>query len=109
MMRDSDASGGYRRGDNSVHMVIARPVDGGTPEVLAREKVSVRLGQGATDMKHLGRDAIDRAVAALIEFRHIADAYGAEVVAVATSAAREAENRRDFQQRVRDETGWMSR
>ena len=105
MMRDSTPLAAIDVGTNSVHMVIARPVDGGTPEVLAREKVSVRLGQGATDMKHLGRDAIDRAVTALIEFRHIADAYGAEVVAVATSAAREAENRRDFQQRVRDETG----
>lgn len=105
MMRDSTPLAAIDVGTNSVHMVIARPVDGGTPEVLAREKVSVRLGHGATDMKHLGRDAIERAVAALTEFRHIADAYGAEVVAVATSAVREAENRTDFQQRVRDETG----
>ena len=105
LMRDSTPLAAIDVGTNSVHMVIARPVDGGTPEVLAREKVSVRLGQGATDMKHLARDAIERALAALTEFRHIADAYGAEVVAVATSAVREAENRRDFQQRVRDETG----
>ncbi|MDE0138225.1 MAG: Ppx/GppA phosphatase family protein [bacterium] len=104
-MRDSTPLAAIDVGTNSVHMVIARPVDGGTPEVLAREKVSVRLGQGATDMKHLHRDAIERAVAALTEFRHIADAYGAEVVAVATSAVREAENRTDFQRRVRDETG----
>lgn len=104
-MRDSTPLAAIDVGTNSVHMVIARPVDGGTPEVLAREKVSVRLGQGATDMKHLAHDEIERALAALAEFRHIADAYGAEVVAVATSAVREAENRRDFQQRVRDETG----
>ena len=104
-MQDSTPLAAIDVGTNSVHMVIARPVDGGTPEVLAREKVPVRLGQGATDMKHLGHDAIERAVAALTEFRHIADAYGAEVVAVATSAVREAENRRDFQQRVRDQTG----
>ena len=104
-MRDLTPLAAIDVGTNSVHMVIARPVDGGTPEILAREKVSVRLGQGATDMKHLHRDAIERAVAALTEFRHIADAYGADVVAVATSAAREAENRSDFQQRVRDETG----
>ena len=89
-MRDSTPLAAIDVGTNSVHMVIARPVDGGTPEVLAREKVAVRLGQGATDMKHLAHDAIERAVAALTEFRHIADAYGAEVVAVATSAIREA-------------------
>ena len=105
MMRDSTPLAAIDVGTNSVHMVIARPVDGGTPEILAREKVPVRLGQGATDMKHLGNDAVGRAVAALTEFRHIADSYGAEVVAVATSAVREAENRSDFQRRVRDETG----
>lgn len=104
-MQDSTPLAAIDVGTNSVHMVIARPVDGGSPEVLAREKVPVRLGQGATDMKHLRSDATQRAVAALTEFRHIADAYGAEVVAVATSAVREAENRTDFQQQVRDETG----
>ena len=33
-------------GTNSVHMVIARPVPGGSPEILARERMPVRLGRG---------------------------------------------------------------
>ena len=90
-------------GTNSVHMVIARPVAGGTPEILARERVPVRLGTGGDDMKLLMPDAVERAVAALVEFRHIADAHDADVVAVATSAVREAENKGEFLRRVHDE------
>ena len=90
-------------GTNSVHMVIARPVPGGSPEILARERVPVRLGTGGDDMKLLMPDAIERAVDALVEFRHIADAHDADVVAVATSAVREADNQGRFLRRVHDE------
>ncbi|MDE0162920.1 MAG: Ppx/GppA phosphatase family protein [Acidimicrobiaceae bacterium] len=90
-------------GTNSVHMVVARPVPGGPPEVLARERVPVRLGAGGDDMKLLMPDAVERAVAALVEFRRTADAHDADVVAVATSAVREAGNRGRFLRRVHDE------
>ena len=90
-------------GTNSVHMVIARPVPGGTPEVVVRERMPVRLGSGGADMRRLLPDAIDRAISALVECRHIADAHDAEVVAVATSAVREADNQSDFLRRARSE------
>ena len=73
-------------------MVIAAPVAGGSPKILARERMPVRLGAGGGDMRVLEDDAIDRAVAALVECRHIADGYDAKVVAVGTSAVREADN-----------------
>ena len=92
-------------GTNSVHMVIARPIDGGSPEVLARERMPVRLGSGGEDMRLLRADAMDRAVAALVECRHIADAHDAEVAAVATSAVREADNQGDFLRRAHSEAG----
>src|SRR5688572_24379498 len=47
-------------------------------------------------MKELQPDAIERGVATLGRFRRIADSFGAEVHAVATSAVREAENRDEF-------------
>ena len=102
-MTGSQALAAIDVGTNSVHMVIARPVPGGSPEVLARERVPVRLGAGGDDMKLLMPDAIERAVAALVEFRHIADAHDADVVAVATSAVREADNQGRFLRRVHDE------
>jgi len=56
-------------------------------------------------MKHLSPDAIERGVAALQRFRQIADVFGAELRAVATSAVREAENRAEFIERCRLEAG----
>ncbi len=90
-------------GTNSLHMVIAKEVSGGVPEILARERLAVRLGSGGEDMTKLLPDAIDRAVAALVEFRHIADAHFADVAAVATSAVREARNQDLFLQKAADE------
>ena len=101
-MNGSRALAAIDVGTNSVHMVIARSVAGGSPEVLARERTPVRLGTGGDDMKRLMPDAVERAVAALVECRHIADAHDADVVAVATSAVREAENQGEFLRRAHD-------
>ena len=90
-------------GTNSVHMVVARPTETGPPEVLAREKTPVRLGSGAADMKQLDPGAVDRTIKALRDFRRIADAHGADVVAIATSAVREAEDREGFIRRALSE------
>ncbi len=92
-------------GTNSVHMVIARVGPDGRMEILEREKDMVRLGRSAGDMKELAPDAIDRGVAALKRCRSVADAHGAELAAVATSAVREAENRSVFLDRAWDEAG----
>jgi exopolyphosphatase/guanosine-5'-triphosphate,3'-diphosphate pyrophosphatase len=83
-------------GTNSIHLVVARPAGNNRFEILARDKEVVRLGSGSGDMKELHPDAIERGVAALGRFRRVADTFGAEVHAVATSAVREAENRDDF-------------
>ncbi|MBA2625909.1 MAG: Ppx/GppA family phosphatase [Acidimicrobiia bacterium] len=91
-------------GTNSVHLLVARVVAGGF-EPLAREKEVVRLGSGSGDMKVLRPDAVDRGIAALRRFRQIAAISGARIVAVATSAVREAENRDTFLERARDEAG----
>ncbi len=92
-------------GTNSVHLVIARRTESGTPEILTREKAPVRLGSGARDMKRLAPEATQRAIDALGRFRQIAEAHDAEVVAVATSAVREAENQAEFIAAARDEAG----
>ncbi|HVW34189.1 MAG TPA: exopolyphosphatase, partial [Acidimicrobiia bacterium] len=83
-------------GTNSFHLVVARPTGNNRFEILARDKEVVRLGSGSGDMKQLRPEAIERGVAALGRFRRVADTFGAEVHAVATSAVREAENRDEF-------------
>jgi exopolyphosphatase/guanosine-5'-triphosphate,3'-diphosphate pyrophosphatase len=83
-------------GTNSFHLVVARPAANNRFEILARDKEVVRLGSGSGDMKLLHPDAIERGVATLGRFRRIADTFGAQLHAVATSAVREAENREEF-------------
>ncbi|MEP6658703.1 MAG: Ppx/GppA phosphatase family protein [Acidimicrobiales bacterium] len=92
-------------GTNSLHLVVARLLDGGGFEVVEREKEAVRLGSGPGDMKQLGADAMDRGIAALDRMRQVAAISGAPVRAVATSAVREAENRDEFVRRAREEAG----
>jgi exopolyphosphatase/guanosine-5'-triphosphate,3'-diphosphate pyrophosphatase len=92
-------------GTNSFHLVVARGLADGGFEVITTEKEMVRLGQGSGEMKQLADDAIDRGVAALGRMAAVAATHGADVTAVATSATREAANRRVFIDRVRAETG----
>src|SRR5690606_5939175 len=77
----------------------------GRMEVLAQEKEVVRLGAGADDMKVLDPDAVDRGIAALARFRQVAEIWDADIVAVATSAVREADNHDVFLDRARAEAG----
>jgi exopolyphosphatase / guanosine-5'-triphosphate,3'-diphosphate pyrophosphatase len=92
-------------GTNSFHLVVARPTGNNRFEILARDKEVVRLGSGSGDMKELHPDAIERGVATLGRFRRVADTFGAEVHAVATSAVREAENREEFLEAALAEAG----
>ncbi|MEX2659985.1 MAG: hypothetical protein WD232_09820, partial [Acidimicrobiales bacterium] len=92
-------------GTNSVHLLVARPTRHHRFEVLASEKEVVRLGSSASDMKEMAPDAIDRGIAALTRFRQLATTWDADVVAVATSAVREAANASTFLERARSEAG----
>jgi exopolyphosphatase / guanosine-5'-triphosphate,3'-diphosphate pyrophosphatase len=92
-------------GTNSLHLVVARATGGDRFEVLTREKEMVRLGSGSQEMKQLSPAAIDRAVAALRRFAKIAASFDAPLRAVATSAVREADNRKDLLRRAHAEAG----
>jgi exopolyphosphatase/guanosine-5'-triphosphate,3'-diphosphate pyrophosphatase len=100
-----DALAAIDVGTNSVHMVVARVTGRDRFEVLTRHKEMVRLGSGGGDMKVLRADAIERGVAALARCRSIAEGFGAEVHAVATSAVREARNAAEFLERASTEAG----
>ncbi|MBS0017344.1 MAG: Ppx/GppA family phosphatase [Arthrospira sp. SH-MAG29] len=91
-------------GTNSLHMVIVR-IDKSLPAftIIAREKDTVRLGD-CGPKGQLKPEVIDRAIATLRRFQELAKTFNVEqVVAVATSAVREAPNGRDFIKRVSDE------
>ncbi len=95
-------------GTSSVHLAIANIIDGARPEIVAQDKLPVRLGSGAAvgnDMTSLDPAAVDRTIEALGHFRAIADAHDAELYAVATSAVRESSDPSVFLQRANDEAG----
>jgi exopolyphosphatase / guanosine-5'-triphosphate,3'-diphosphate pyrophosphatase len=85
-------------GTNSLHMVVVEI----KPElpafsVIAREKDTVRLGDRDPATGNLNAAIMEKAIAALGRYQTIAFSLGAqEVIAVATSATREAPNGREF-------------
>ena len=94
-------------GTNSVHMVITR-IDASLPSfnIIGKEKDTVRLGEFCEDTGNLTEEAMSRCVASLKRCLKIADNFKADdVVAVATSAVREAGNGQAFIKRVKDEVG----
>ena len=92
-------------GTNSFHLLVARVGSDGSIEPLERVKDMVRLGDSAFT-GHISPEAMQRGTEVLRRFREVADRAGCDaIVAVATSATREAENGGDFVRAVRDETG----
>ncbi|MBD2164632.1 Ppx/GppA family phosphatase [Calothrix membranacea FACHB-236] len=89
-------------GTNSLHMVVVK-IDATLPafSIIAREKETVRLGDRDLATGNLKPEVMDRAIAALGRFQKVAETFNAEtIVAVATSAVREAPNGKDFLHRV---------
>ena len=94
-------------GTNSIHMVVTR-IQPLLPAftVIAREKTTVRLGDRCKTTGNLTAAAMDRAIVALRRCQDIAKSLHAEqIVAVATSAVREAPNGPEFLQQVEAELG----
>src|SRR5437764_5537969 len=93
-------------GTNSLHMIVVRIRPDLSFEVIDREKEMVRLGAGGLDGRSLTRDAMHTALQVLSKFRRLAESHRVdEVVAVATSAVREAENGGEFLDGVTTQTG----
>ncbi len=97
-------------GSNSVHMIIARDDGGMVYEIVDREKDMIKLGATAFKARHLSAEAIDTGVRSLKRFRRLTDQHGVEhVLAVATSAVREADNGEAFLAAVQAATGFSPR
>ena len=92
-------------GTNSIHMVVVE-IEPSLPsfEIVAKEKATVRLGDRDPQTGNLTPEAIKRSLAALKRCKELADSLQvSQIVAVATSATREAKNGLQFIQRIQDE------
>lgn len=94
-------------GTNSLHMVIVR-IEPTLPAftMIAKEKETVRLGDRNLETGELKPEVIKKAIACLGRFQALAKSLEAEsIIAVATSAVREAPNGREFLHQVETELG----
>ncbi|MBE9168151.1 Ppx/GppA family phosphatase [Pleurocapsales cyanobacterium LEGE 06147] len=94
-------------GTNSIHMVVVE-IEPSLPafSIIAKEKDTVRLGDRDPDNGNLTPEAIERSLAALRRCKDLALSLNAtQIIAVATSATREAPNGQQFLQRIESELG----
>lgn len=92
-------------GTNTFLLLIAERQDGRLAPVCERETI-VRLGKDVDAEGNLKTEAMQRGLDCLQEYLRLAREYHAtRVIAVGTSALRDAANREEFLQRVQAETG----
>jgi exopolyphosphatase / guanosine-5'-triphosphate,3'-diphosphate pyrophosphatase len=93
-------------GSNSVRLLVAEALRGGTYRILDEEREPTRLGRSASTQGRLDDESMDRTIAALRTFKEIAVGYQAtRLRTIATCAVREARNGPEFCRRVREEVG----
>ena len=93
-------------GTNSIHMVLAEILPDASFKILDRFKDMTRLGNGVFATRRLSDEAMIRALEVLKTLVTLARNKGFErIVAVATSAVREAQNGGDFVALIMEQTG----
>lgn len=92
-------------GTNTLRLVVGRVVEGRVVRVASARSVT-RLGRDLLSTSRLDREAIARSITCLASFKAQSDACGAsEVIAVGTSALREARNSAEFLNEAFRKTG----
>jgi exopolyphosphatase / guanosine-5'-triphosphate,3'-diphosphate pyrophosphatase len=96
-------------GTNTTRLLVAEIEDGQVVE-LERRTTITRLGQGVDSSGRLAQEAMDRVAEAIAVYREVIDRLGAErVVALATSAMRDAENGPEFRNFLKERFGIEAR
>lgn len=96
-------------GTNTFQLLIAEATEGGGFRTLREESRAAKIGKGGISDGVIAEEAIERALGVLRHYRGLTDAHGVpteRVRPLATSAVRNARNRDEFVQRVREATGF---
>ena len=92
-------------GSNSVRLVVFSDLSR-VPDVIFNEKIMCGLGAEVGTTGSMGENAIEMAITALKRYRHLCEQMGVgDIDTIATAAARDADNGRDFVKRVKHECG----
>ena len=93
-------------GSNAIRLLVAEFDSLGNYQMIASDRMPVRLGHGVFVSGKLRDNAIDAAISALGQFKDCCEQHGVHALRiVATSAVREADNEEDFCDRVKSELG----
>ena len=93
-------------GTNTTRLLVAERDEDGDVVELERRTIITSLGKGVDATGRLSDEAMDRVSEALASYREVIDRLGVErVVAVATSAMRDAENGPAFRDHLREHFG----
>jgi exopolyphosphatase / guanosine-5'-triphosphate,3'-diphosphate pyrophosphatase len=93
-------------GSNAVRLSVARAYSALDIEPLLNERYSLRLGEGVFVRHRFSEETLQKSVKAFRHFREVLEEFGVtKYRAVATSATREARNRRVLIKRVKQKTG----
>ena len=93
-------------GSNAVRLSIVRAYSALDIEPLHNERYPLRLGEGVFVRNRFSEDIFKKATKAFQHFRNCMDEFAVtHYRAVATSATREAANRKTFVQRIRQKSG----
>ncbi|HEV8245729.1 MAG TPA: Ppx/GppA phosphatase family protein, partial [Polyangiaceae bacterium] len=97
-------------GTNSIHIIVVEASGRGAFEVIDREKRMVKLGAGLWTTHRLSERACADGLEVIRRYYKLAESRGVdEILAVATSATREAENGSQFLEAIFAETGLTPR
>src|ERR1700746_1471790 len=93
-------------GSNAVRLSIVRAYSAMDIEPLHNERYPLRLGEGVFVRNRFSEDVFKKAIKAFAHFHEVMDEFAVtRYRAVATSASREAANRKLFVKRVRQRAG----
>lgn len=93
-------------GTNSMRLLVARIESDGSYAVLSEQKESIRLGDGEFLTQTIQPDVMAKTILVGARFVEMARSFDAEkIIAVATSATRDARNRQELLDRFREVSG----
>lgn len=96
-------------GTNTVLLLVAEINNGNIFPLIEKQRIP-RLGKGVDKAKNLHPDSIQRVLENLLEYKQFLEknypGVASNTIVTATSAVRDASNRKEFLQLVKQRTGW---
>lgn len=93
-------------GSNSIRFIVMQVADNKAYHLEYQQKEAIRLGRGMSETGRLNPEGVERALACLHVYKHMMEVMQVtKCIAVATAAARNAEDGEAFIERIKRETG----